>query len=78
VSEFFEAGKTYTQAKPFRAPESLERFQCVVVADHPAGRGRRAFGFLCTVYPGDNWRSYVLALSAWEDGWTEDRDEEKQ
>ena len=67
---FFEPGKTYIENRPFAAPEATEVFQCVAVAEHPSGRGIRAFGFGANAYPGDNWASYVLDLEAWGQGWT--------
>jgi len=71
MADFFEPGKTYIQAKPFQAPEALRVFHCTAVADHPAGHGMRAFGFMATAYPGDNWCSAVRQPRDWEQGWHE-------
>jgi hypothetical protein len=79
VSEFFEVGKTYVERHTaFRAPETVGKFQRVAVADHPAGRGKRAFGFMCTAYPGDNWTSYALNQDHWDEGWAEERSIEEK
>jgi hypothetical protein len=71
MSGFFVPGIVYVQDEPFRAPELLEVFQCVAVATHPAKGELRAFGFLATAYPGDNWASHALRSGDWENGWIE-------
>lgn len=71
MADFFEPGKTYVQAKPFRPPEDLLMFRCRLVEEHPRWREPRAFGWIATVYPGDNWASAVRNPGDWNHGWSE-------
>lgn len=74
VPDFFQAGHTYIQAKPFTAPELLTVFRCIVVTDFPGrddGAGPLAFGFATPAHPGDRWSIYVCRQAIWTDGWTE-------
>jgi hypothetical protein len=68
---FFEPGRSYIQARPFAAPETVEIFRCVGVGMHPAKHEMRAFGFIAHVYPGDDWFSAALDMDSWEAGWQE-------
>ena len=68
--DFFQAGRTYTQNAPFRAPEDRPNFQCTAVAVHPTTGDRRAFGF---DQPGVGapWSSASMRDEEWADGWVD-------
>lgn len=74
MPDFFEPGKTYIRSEPYKAPEQLLLFRCVAVADHPAKDEPRAFGFLATVHPGNNWGSDARGPADWDLGWSEEKD----
>lgn len=71
AATFFEPGKTYIRSEPYKAPELLTVFRCVAVAEHPRKAESRAFGFLATVFPGDNWGSGARTPEDWGLGWSE-------
>jgi hypothetical protein len=68
--DFFQAGRTYTEDAPFRAPEDRPNFQCAAVAIHPTTGNRRALGF---EQPGAGrpWKSSSMRDEEWADGWTD-------
>lgn len=69
-----EAGKTYVENEPYRAPEDTAVFQVVHVADYPGEEGvRLAFGFGTASWPGDcDWTPGVMDLSVTQaDKWLE-------
>jgi hypothetical protein len=70
ATPFFQPGRTYTEAAPFRAPEDRPNFQCVAVAIHPTTGTRRALGF---EQPGAGgpWKSASFRDEEWADGWTD-------
>lgn len=71
--DFFQAGRTYTEDAPFRAPEDRPNFQCAAVAIHPTTGNRRALGF---EQPGAGrpWKSSSMRDEEWADGWTDTTD----
>lgn len=68
--DFFQAGHTYTEDAPFRAPEDRPNFQCIAVAIHPTTGGRRAFGF-DQPGAGGPWSSASMRDEEWADGWVD-------
>lgn len=69
---FFETGKTYIRNEPFKAPELLEVFRCVTIADNPRNSEPRAFGFgNSALFRRDDWYSTALTPQNWADGWVE-------
>lgn len=72
-ADFFEAGKTYIEAKPFMAPEGLTVFRCIAVDKFPAELDGDliAFGFATPAYPGDRWSLFLCRQAAWAAGWHE-------
>lgn len=69
MSDFFEAGKTYVEREPYRAPELLEVFKCEAVAKHPKDGTVRALGFRWYQYPGpESAASAALQQRHWDRG----------
>lgn len=74
-ADFFQAGRTYIQAKPYTPPENLTVFQCWSIATFP-GTGeiageQLAFGFATAAHPGNHWSVYLCRRETWTEGWTE-------
>jgi len=71
-ADFFTAGHTYIQNKPYKAPELLDLFRCVHVATNPRNGEPRAFGFAKPSNAGDDaWYSTALGPSQWASKWVE-------
>lgn len=78
-ADFFQAGHTYIQAKPYTPPEALTVFQCRSVTTFPGTDGLAgepiAFGFATPAHPGDHWSVYLCRQAVWAEGWTETESE---
>ncbi len=63
---------TYLRNDPYKAPELLEVFHCVAVANNPRNGEPRAFGFAKGLTePVEGWYSTVLKPEVWAVGWIE-------
>lgn len=73
--DFFQAGKTYIEAKPFTAPEALTVFRCIAVDQFPGHGGPAgdllALGFATDASRDDHWNFFLCRQEAWAEGWTE-------
>lgn len=63
-NNFFEAGKTYIENEPYRAPETIAVFKVEWVGWMPEEPGRLlAFGFMTPSYPGDQWQVHLATVT---------------
>lgn len=65
--DFFEAGKTYIENEPYRAPEVTAVFMVVWLGTLPGTDTVFAFGFTTPAFPGDKWEVYLTTKPEDED-----------
>jgi len=72
MADFFAPGTTYMRDDPYKAPELLEVFHCVAVANSPRNGELRAFGFAKGLTESvEGWYSTALTPEVWAVGWIE-------
>lgn len=64
MSNYFEAGKTYIENAPYRAPEITAVFKVEWVGTFPdKPETHMAFGFSTPAYPGNEWQLQLQSAS---------------
>lgn len=62
--EFFEAGKTYIENDPYRAPEITGVFKVEWVGTSPDQTSFHvAMGFTTEAYPGEKWKIFLSSAT---------------